>query len=200
MDRDGPRRASETGQEEGHAAGYGSGRRDPTRGVQSQPQHGGGVQQRYQPRWAGRVSRRSRSTWPHPTCLGAESRVKLSRAEQNKRAQQAFRRRREERMKDLEHAVATIPSLQSRLHDAEGKLKENSLVGSREGYVAVHRFQLTPVPRGFHYRGVCAPSPARQPLALFRHLDPETRRDACPPPIRRPGGRGESAGRPRRGV
>jgi hypothetical protein len=52
----------------------------------------------------------------------------MSRAEQNRRAQQAFRRRREERMKDLESAAAALEPTQRRLQDAEAKLREVALV------------------------------------------------------------------------
>ena len=54
--------------------------------------------------------------------------VKGSRAEQNRRAQQAFRRRREERMKDLESAAAALETTQRRLQDAESKFRDAALV------------------------------------------------------------------------
>ena len=50
------------------------------------------------------------------------------RAEQNKKAQQAFRKRREERMKELEAAAATLEPMQRKLHQTEDKLSETALV------------------------------------------------------------------------
>ena len=56
------------------------------------------------------------------------SRIKAAKAEQNKRAQQAFRRRREERMKDLEAAAASLEPVQRRLAHAEDLLVDSNLV------------------------------------------------------------------------
>jgi len=51
------------------------------------------------------------------------------RAEQNKKAQQAFRKRREERMKELEAAAASLEPMQRKLFQTEDKLAETALVG-----------------------------------------------------------------------
>ena len=57
-------------------------------------------------------------------------RAKEARAEQNRRAQQAFRRRREEKMKGLEAAAAALEPTQRRLQEVESKLIEAALVSS----------------------------------------------------------------------
>lgn len=54
------------------------------------------------------------------------------RAEQNKKAQQAFRKRREERMKELEAAAASLEPMQRRLAQTEDKLAETALVSGRK--------------------------------------------------------------------
>ncbi|ORX36832.1 hypothetical protein BD324DRAFT_627336 [Kockovaella imperatae] len=57
----------------------------------------------------------------------APSEAKEARAEQNRRAQQAFRRRREEKMKGLEAAAAALEPTQRRLQEVESKLIEAAL-------------------------------------------------------------------------
>lgn len=55
-------------------------------------------------------------------------RNKKARAEQNKRAQQVFRRKREEHIKKLEEEAAAATDLRHSLSLAESKLRELALV------------------------------------------------------------------------
>lgn len=55
---------------------------------------------------------------------------KLDRAEQNRRAQQVYRRKREERMKQLEAAAAALEPTRKALADTQGKLRALAQVSS----------------------------------------------------------------------
>ncbi|RXK40865.1 hypothetical protein M231_01924 [Tremella mesenterica] len=58
---------------------------------------------------------------------GSKSNSKLTRAEQNRRAQQAFRRRREEHVKSLEAEIKSLQTSQARMDETQSKLKEVAL-------------------------------------------------------------------------
>jgi len=55
---------------------------------------------------------------------------KEKRAEQNRKAQQAFRRRREEHMRDLERDAAALAPTKKRLEEVERSLREFTLVSN----------------------------------------------------------------------
>jgi hypothetical protein len=62
---------------------------------------------------------------------------RADRAEQNRRAQQAFRRRREERMNKLETDAAALEPTQRKLTEAQSQLLETALVCLSCGTVQV---------------------------------------------------------------
>jgi len=53
----------------------------------------------------------------------------VARAAQNRKAQQVYRRKREDKMKELEAQVAQLGDVKHNLSLAESKLKELALVG-----------------------------------------------------------------------
>lgn len=53
----------------------------------------------------------------------------MARAAQNRKAQQVYRRKREDKMKELEAQVAQLGDVKHNLSLAESKLKELALVG-----------------------------------------------------------------------
>ena len=78
--------------------------------------------------WALRLSGCSLGVYEAGLATATNSSTKESRAEQNRRAQQAFRRRREERMRDLESAAAALEPISHRMVEAEDKLFDAALV------------------------------------------------------------------------
>lgn len=72
---------------------------------------------------------------------------KESRAEQNRKAQQIFRRRREEKMKQLEMDSAALGPTRTRLSVAEARIEQLALVGSK------YHNELTTGPRSKDHRG-----------------------------------------------
>jgi multisubunit Na+/H+ antiporter MnhG subunit len=76
--------------------------------------------------------------------------VQDARAAQNRKAQQVYRRKREDKMKELEAQVALLGDVKHNLSLAESKLKELALV-SRFTTSVVHHVLMT-VARNRTYR------------------------------------------------